>query len=167
MVAADEQMAGRREALRSDLASAVQHHLDSLTGARAGLGIEVARVDVQTSFPASSIDAFNAVLSSMQNAERDIAQARTIAERTHQGAQQSADRIVQDAQANAVERVATAQSETSTTSQLEAALVQSHDPGLVARVYRDRIQAVLAKASHVTTIDPNDASSLVLPGRAP
>lgn len=167
MVAADQQMAARREALRGDLARAVQRHLDALAAAHAGLGIEVTRVDMQASFPASAIDAFNAVLSSMQNAERDIAQARTIAEKTRQGAQQNADRIVQDARANAAERVATAQSETATIAQLEAALAQDHDPGLVARAYRDRVQAVLARAARVTTIDPNDASSLVLPGHAP
>lgn len=167
MVVADQQMAARREALRGDLARAVQRHLDALAAAHAGLGIEVTRVDMQASFPASAIDAFNAVLSSMQNAERDIAQARTIAEKTRQGAQQNADRIVQDARANAAERVATAQSETATIAQLEAALAQDHDPGLVARAYRDRVQAVLARAARVTTIDPNDASSLVLPGHAP
>ncbi|WP_241023853.1 SPFH domain-containing protein [Paraburkholderia sp. Ac-20340] len=166
-VAADQQMAVRREQLRGDLARAIQRHLDALAAAHAGLGIEVARVDVQSAFPASAIDAFNAVLGSMQNAERDVALARTVAEKTRQGAQQNADRIVQDAQANAAERVATAQSETSTIGQLEAALAENHDPGLVARAYRDRVQAVLAKAARVTTIDPNDASSLVLPGRAP
>jgi regulator of protease activity HflC (stomatin/prohibitin superfamily) len=167
MVSADQQMAVRREQLRGDLASAIQRHLDALAAAHAGLGIEVARVDVQTAFPASAIDAFNAVLNSMQNAERDVAKARTIAEKTRQGAQQNADRIVQDAQANAAERVAQAQSETSTIAQLEAALADNHDPGLVARAYRDRVQAVLAKAARVTTLDPNDASSLVLPGHAP
>ncbi|CAM2152927.1 MULTISPECIES: protease modulator HflK [Paraburkholderia] len=167
MVAADQQMAVRREQLRGDLARAIQRHLDALAAAHASLGIEVARVDVQASFPGSAIDAFNAVLTSMQNAERDVAKARTIAEKTRQGAQQNADRIVQDAQASAAERVATAQSETSTIAQLEAALAQDHDPGLVARAYRERVQAVLARAARVTTLDPNDASSLVLPGRAP
>ncbi|MEX3820350.1 protease modulator HflK, partial [Paraburkholderia sp. BR14262] len=119
------------------------------------------------SFPASAVDAFTAVLTSLQHAERDVAQARTLAEKTRQHAQQSADRIVQDAQASAAERVATAQSETSTIAQLEAALGANHDPGLLARAYRDRVQAVLAHAARVTTLDPNDASSLVLPGRAP
>ncbi|WP_322048977.1 SPFH domain-containing protein [Paraburkholderia sp. J67] len=167
MVAADQQMAERRERLRGDLAQAIQRHLNALAAAHAGLGIEVARVDVQSAFPASAIDAFNAVLNSMQSAERDVAQARTVAEKTRQGAQQNADRVVQDAQASAAERVATAQSETSTITQLEAALADNHDPGLAARAYRDRVQAVLAKAARVTTLDPNDASSLVLPGRAP
>ncbi|TDG09870.1 protease modulator HflK [Paraburkholderia guartelaensis] len=167
MVAADQQMAARREQLRGDLARAVQRQLDALTAAHAGLGIEVSRMDLQASFPASAVDAFNAVLTSLQNAERDVAQARTLAEKTRQHAQQSADRIVQDAQASAAERVATAQSETSTIAQLEAALGANHDPGLLARAYRDRVQTVLAHAARVTTLDPNDASSLVLPGRAP
>ncbi|MCP3715084.1 protease modulator HflK [Paraburkholderia sp. CNPSo 3281] len=167
MVAADQQMAARREQLRGDLARAVQRQLDALTAAHAGLGIEVSRMDLQASFPASAVDAFNAVLTSLQNAERDVAQARTLAEKTRQHAQQSADRIVQDAQASAAERVATAQSETSTIAQLEAALGANRDPGLLARAYRDRVQAVLAHAARVTTLDPNDASSLVLPGRAP
>jgi regulator of protease activity HflC (stomatin/prohibitin superfamily) len=167
MVAADQQMAARREQLRGDLARAIQRHLDALAAAHASLGIEVARVDLQASFPAEAVDAFNAVLTSLQNAERDVAQARTLAEKTRQHAQQSADRIVQDAQASAAERVATAQSETSTIAQLEAALDANHDPGLLARAYRDRVQMVLSRAARVTTIDPNDASSLVLPGRAP
>lgn len=167
MVAADAQVAARREQLRADLASAIQRHLNALAAAHAGLGIDVARVDVQATFPAAAVDAFNAVLTSLQDAERDVAQARTLAEKTRQHAQQSADRIVQDAQASAAERVATAQSETSTIVQLEAALGTSHDPGLLARAYRDRVQAVLAHAARVTTLDPNDASSLVLPGRVP
>jgi regulator of protease activity HflC (stomatin/prohibitin superfamily) len=167
MVAADQQMAARREQLRGDLASAIQRHLDALAAAHSSLGIEVARVDLQASFPAEAVGAFNAVLTSLQNAERDVAQARTLAEKTRQHAQQSADRIVQDAQASAAERVATAQSETSTIAQLEAALGANHDPGLLARAYRDRVQVVLSRAARVTTLDPNDASSLVLPGRAP
>jgi regulator of protease activity HflC (stomatin/prohibitin superfamily) len=167
MVAAEAQVAVHREQLRADLARAVQRHLDALAAAHAGLGIDVARVDVQASFPAAAVDAFNAVLTSLQDAERDVAQARTLAEKTRQHARQSADRIVQDAQASAAERVATAQSETSTIVQLEAALGTSHDPGLLARAYRDRVQVVLGHAARVTTLDPNDASSLVLPGRVP
>jgi hypothetical protein len=36
---------------------------------------------------------------------------------------------------------------------------------LLARAYRDRIEQILSKAGRVTTIDPHDASNLVLPGR--
>ncbi|PLZ00310.1 hypothetical protein CY652_21655 [Burkholderia sp. WAC0059] len=167
IAAAGQQMAAQREQLRGDLARTIQQHLDALAAGHAGLGIEVARVDLQASFPASAVGAFNAVLTSLQNAGRDIADARTVAETTRQSAQQAADRIVQDARASAAERVATAQAETTTITQLEAALATNRDPGLLARAYRDRIEPILSHAAHVTTIDPRDASSLVLPGRVP
>ncbi len=166
LLAADAQMAERRERLREDIARAVERRLHALEARHAGLGIEVSRVDVQASVPAAAVDAFNAVLSSLQGAERSIAEARTVAETTHQEAQQRADQIVQNAQASATERVTTAQAETQTILQLETPLDANGDPGLLARAYRDRIQQILAKAGRVTTIDPYDTSSLVLPGKA-
>ncbi|MEQ5838507.1 SPFH domain-containing protein [Paraburkholderia acidicola] len=161
----DAQMAAKRERLRSDIAQAVQHHLDALTAEHAGLGIEVARMDVQATFPATAVDAFNAVLTSLQTADRSIAEARTAAETIRQNAQQTADQTLQNAQANATERVGTAQAETTTILQLETPLDSDRDPGLLARAYRDRIQQILSKAGRVTTIDPHDASNLVLPGK--
>lgn len=165
-LSADAQMAALRERLRGDIVRAVQHHLDALAAAHAGLGIEAARIDVQASFPAAAVDAFNAVLTSLQTADRNIAEARTAAETIRQRAQQDADRVLQGAQASAAERIATAQAETTTIQQLETPVDAARDPGLLARTYRDRIQQILSKAGHVTTIDPRDASNLVLPGRA-
>jgi regulator of protease activity HflC (stomatin/prohibitin superfamily) len=165
LLSSDQQMAVKREQLRGDMAQAVQRHLDALAAAHAGLGIEVARMDVQAQFPATAVDAFNSVLTSLQTADRNIADARTTAENIRQGAQQSADQILQSAQASASERVATAQAETTTILQLETPLDANSDPGLLARAYRDRIQQILSKAGRVTTIDPHDASSLVLPGK--
>ncbi|HIE1654563.1 hypothetical protein QZM43_07815 [Burkholderia orbicola] len=43
---------------------------------------------------------------------------------------------------------------------------ENGDPGLLARLYRDRVQRVLSKAGRVTTIDPHDTSNLILPGSA-
>jgi regulator of protease activity HflC (stomatin/prohibitin superfamily) len=166
LLSAEQSMAAKREQLRVDIARVMQEHLNALDASHAGLGIEVARVDIQASFPAAAIDAFNSVLTSMQSAEEDIADARTSAETIRQGAQQSADQILQSAQANAVERVSTAQSETSTIQQLEAPLDANSDPSLLARVYRDRIQRILSKTAPVLTIDPHDASNLILPGMA-
>lgn len=165
LLSTDQQMAVKREQLRGDMAQAVQRHLNALAAAHAGLGIEVARMDVQAQFPAAAVDAFNSVLTSLQTADRNIADARTEAENIRQGAQQSADQILQSAQASATERVATARAETTTILQLETPLDANSDPGLLARAYRDRIQQILAKAGRVTTIDPHDASSLVLPGK--
>jgi regulator of protease activity HflC (stomatin/prohibitin superfamily) len=165
LLTAGQQMALRRGQLRGDIAQAVQRHLNALSAVHAGLGIEVARIDVQASFPAAAVDAFNSVLTSLQTADQNIAEARTQAETMRQGAQQSADHALQNAQASASERVATAQAETSTILQLEAPLDSNSDPGLLARAYRDRIQQILSKAGRVTTIDPYDASNLVLAGK--
>ena len=165
LLSTDQQMAVKREQLRGEMAQAVQRHLNALDAEHAGLGIEVARMDVQAQFPAAAVDAFNAVLSSLQTADRNIAEARTVAENARQGAQQFADRILQSAQAKSTERVALAQAETTTILQLEAPLDTNSDPGLLARAYRDRISQILSKAGRVTTIDPHDASSLVLPGK--
>jgi regulator of protease activity HflC (stomatin/prohibitin superfamily) len=164
LLSADQQVAIERERLRGDLAQEVERHLRQLDARHAGLGVEVARVDVEASFPAAAVNAFNSVLTSLQVAERSMAEARTSAEQVHQDAQQDADRIVQNAQASAGERVASAQEKTLTIQQLEAPLRDRSDPGLLARVYRDRIQAILAKAARVTTVDPNSTSNLILPG---
>jgi regulator of protease activity HflC (stomatin/prohibitin superfamily) len=166
LLAADAQMAAQRERLRDDIARALERRLNTLEARHAGLGIEVSRVDVQASVPAAAVDAFNSVLSSLQNAERNTADARTAAETTRQDAQQRADQILQNAQASAAERVTKAQAETQTILQLETPLDANSDQGLLARTYRDRIQQILSKAGHVTTIDPYDTSSLVLPGKA-
>jgi regulator of protease activity HflC (stomatin/prohibitin superfamily) len=163
-LASDQAMALDRERLREDLAQAIEQHLHALDATDAGLGVDVARVDVQAEFPAAAAGAFNSVLTSLQQAQRDVAEARTAAERRRQEAQQGADRIIEDAQASAAERVATAQASTAVIQQLEVPLQDHGDPGLIARAYRDRIQQILAKAAHVTTIDPHDASYLILPG---
>ncbi|PTB16993.1 hypothetical protein C9I57_30270 [Trinickia symbiotica] len=160
----DPTMALERERLRDDLAQAIEQHLRALEAEHAGLGVDVSRVDVQAAFPAAAAGAFNSVLTSLQQAERAIAEARTAAERRRQEAQQRADRIVEDARARAAERVATAQASTAVIQQLEVSLQGHGDPGLTARAYRDRVERIFAKAAHVTTIDPRDASHLILPG---
>lgn len=167
LLSTDAEMAARRERLRDDIGRAIERRLHALEARQAGLGIEVSRVDIEANVPAAAVDAFNAVLSSLQTAERNIADARTAAETTRQEAQQHADQILKSAQASATERVARAQSETQTILQLEAPLDANSDRGLLARTYRDRIAQILSKAGHVTTIDPYDSSSLVLPGKAP
>ncbi|MGA9914676.1 MAG: SPFH domain-containing protein [Paraburkholderia sp.] len=166
LLSADQQAAIKRERLRGDLAQEIERHLRQLDAQHAGLGVEVARVDVEASFPAAAVSAFNSVLTSLQVAERSMAEARTSAEKIRQDAQQDADRIVQNAQASAVERVTSAQAKTLTIQQLEVPLQTNSDPGLLARVYRERVQAILSKAARVTTVDPHNTSNLILPGNA-
>jgi len=159
----DQRMALERDQLRADVAQAIERRLVALDRRHAGLGIEVVRVDLQAAFPAAALGAFDAVLTSLQQAQRDVAQARTFAEQQRQDGEQRADRLIADAQASAVERVTQAQASTAAIAQLEDAVRAHSDPGLVARVYRDRIQQAISKA-HVTTIDPHDTSNLILPG---
>ena len=164
---ASGQAAVQREHLSGDLASAIQARLDALRNGGASLGIEIVRVDIQASFPAAAVKAFDAVLSSLQTADRTIAEARTAAETVRQGAQQRTSEILHSAQAAATERLANAQAETATIDRLEGSLGERMDHGLVERVYRDRVQSILAKAGKVTTVDPRAASNLILPGKAP
>lgn len=161
----EQRMALERDQLRTDVAREIEKHLNALERAHTGFGVEVVRVDLQAAFPAAAVGAFTAVLTSLQQAERNVAEARTFAERQRQDGEERADRILADAQANAVERVAQARASTAAIEQLEQAEQAQSDPGLVARVYRDRMQPILAKV-HVTTIDPHDTSNLILPGNA-
>jgi regulator of protease activity HflC (stomatin/prohibitin superfamily) len=159
----EQRMALERDQLRNDIAREIGRHLAALERAHAGLGVEVVRVDLQAAFPAAAIGAFTAVLTSLQQAERTVAEARTFAEQHRQDGQQRADRMLANAQASAVERIAQARSSTAAIEQLEG--VAQTDPGLVSRLYRDRMQQILSKV-HVTTIDPHDTSTLILPGNA-
>ncbi len=159
----EQRMALERDRLRADVAREVERHLDALDRVHASLGVEVVRVDLQAAFPAAAVGAFTAVLTSLQQAERDVAEARTFAEQHRQDGAQRADRILADARASAVERVAQARASTAAIEQLEGAVQAQSDPGLVARLYRDRMQQILSKA-RVTTVDPRDTSNLILPG---
>jgi regulator of protease activity HflC (stomatin/prohibitin superfamily) len=161
----EQRMALERDQLRSDLAREIQRHLEALDRGHAGLGVEVVRVDSQAAFPIAAVDAFTAVLTSLQQAQRNVAEARTFAEQHRQDGRQRADRILANAQASAVERVAQARASTAAIEQLESAMQAQSDPGLVARLYRDRMQQIFSKV-HVTTIDPHDTSNLILPGNA-
>ncbi len=84
----DQTMALDRERLRDDLARAIEQRLHALEATNAGLGVDVARVDVEAEFPAAAAGAFTSVLTSLQEAQRDVAEARTAAERRTQEAQQ-------------------------------------------------------------------------------
>lgn len=77
----DSAVAERRERLRGDLVQGINHSLAALAAAGNGLGIQVVRVDVQSSLPRNAVSAFNAVLTASQLAEQNVAKARTEAEK--------------------------------------------------------------------------------------
>lgn len=156
--------AEQRERLRGDLVQRINAGLVALKSAGSGLGIEVARVDVQSSLPPATLAAFNAVLTASQQAERNVAEARNDAAWNTQQATQAADRMLQVAQAAASERLAKAQSDTATVQQLAQSMKDKVDPGLLARVYRERMKTILSQAGSVTTVDPRDDARLILSG---
>lgn len=156
--------AASRERLRSDLLASANRALQSLHLTGAGLGIEIMRVDVQSSLPNDTVNAFNAVLTASQQADQLIADARTEAERLLQVATQASDRVLEVAHAQASERLAKAQADTSSITQLSASLKRNVEPGLLLRVYRERVPAILAKAGAVTLVNPKDDARLIVQG---
>ena len=164
LVSADGDTAERRERLRADLANSINTSLRSLKSTGMGLGIEVERADVQSALPATAVSAFDGVLTATQQAEQAIASAQNDAEKDKQAADQAADRIVQVAEAQSSERLAKARADTATVTGFASAQGSDSDPGLLRRLYRDRIAKILSQAGSVIAVDPRDDARLILQG---
>jgi len=164
LMGTDSQVAERRERLRADLVRSINAALDTLKRGGAGLGITVARVDVQSRLPVDAVDAFDAVLSASQSADQTIADARTTAAYSMQAATQAADRSLEVAQAQASERLSKAQSDTSSLLHLAQLIRARTEPQLMTRIYRERISQILAKAGSLTQVDPKDDARLIIDG---
>ncbi len=164
LIGADNQAAERRERLRGDLVQGINLRLAELKTSGQGIGIEVARVDVQSSLPGLAVSAFNAVLTASQQADKAVANARTDAEKLTQSANEQADRTLQVAHAQARERLAKASADTATASSLAKAQLQGTDPQMLLRLYRERMPKILGQAGSVTTVDPKDDSRLIIQG---
>ncbi|MBN6772211.1 protease modulator HflK [Pseudomonas granadensis] len=160
LIGADSQAAERRERLRGDLVRAINQRLAELKASGQGIGVEVARVDVQSSLPTPAVSAFNAVLTASQQADKAVANARTEAEKLTQTANEQADRTLQIAHAQAGERLAKASADTATV----ASLAKRADPQLLLRLYRERMPKILGHAGSVTTVNPKDDSRLIIQG---
>ena len=164
LIGSDSQAAGRRERLRGDLVRGINQQLASLSATGQGTGLQVVRVDVQSSLPGPAVNAFNAVLTASQHAEQAVAAARNEAAKVTQSATQQADRSVEQAQAQASERLAKAQADTSTIINLAKVQQAGNDSGLMLRLYRERMPRILGQAGSVTSVDPNDDSRLIIQG---
>lgn len=164
LIGSDSQAAERRERLRGDLVQGINQQLAALKATGQGLGLEVVRVDVQSSLPGPAVNAFNAVLTASQHAEQAVAAARNEAAKVTQSATQQADRSVEQAQAQASERLAKAQADTSTILNLAKVQQAGNDPDLMLRLYRERMPRILGQAGSVTSVDPNDDSRLIIQG---
>lgn len=69
LLGSDSMVTERHERLCGDLVQGVNHSLTALAAAGSGLGIQVVRVDVQSSLPRNAVSALNAVLIISQLAE--------------------------------------------------------------------------------------------------
>lgn len=159
MVSNDMNVAQQRERLRTDVQHNIEHNLQRLARAGSSPGITLERVTVQSMLPATTVTAFNGVLTASQMASQVIATANTEASVIRQKATQHADQIRQTAQAQAREKVAKAQADTAMVTRLANT---PQDPDLLARVYRERIAAILAQAASVITVAPQDDARLIL-----
>lgn len=166
LMSSDSNIAEQRERLRSDLVRNINQALVALQAAGLGIGLEVVRADVQSSLPATTVNAFNAVLTASQQAEKGIADARTGAAWEMQTATQNADRLLQVAQAQASERVAKAQADTASMTRLAGSVRDNTDPGLLWRIYRERMPPILSKAGSMTMVNPKDDARLIIQGAA-
>lgn len=164
MVALDTGVAERRERLRADLVNSINASLGALKSKGLSLGIEIDRADVQSTLPATAVSAFDGVLTASQQAEQAIASAQNDAEKDRQAADQQADRIVQVAEAQSSERLAKARADTAIVTGFANAQGSDSDPGLLWRLYRDRVAKILSQAGSVVTVDPRDDAHLILQG---
>ena len=164
LIGSDSQAAERRERLRGDLVQGINQQLAALSATGQGLGLEVVRVDVQSSLPGPAVNAFNAVLTASQQAQKAVANARNDAAKLSQAATQQADRTVEQARAQASERLAKAQADTSAIASLAKVQQAGSDPGLLLRLYRERLPNILGQAGSVTSVDPKDDSRLIIQG---
>ena len=164
LMASDSNIAEQRERLRGDLVRNINQALAALQAEGLGIGIEVVRADVQSSLPATTVNAFNAVLTASQQSEKGIADSRTGAAWEMQTATQNADRTLQVAQAQASERLSKAQADTASMMQLGRSVSDRTDPGLMLRIYRERMPAILSKAGSLTMVNPKDDSHLIIQG---
>ncbi|KTC38099.1 hypothetical protein AO265_12245 [Pseudomonas sp. ABAC61] len=160
----DHQAAEQRERLRGDLLQSINRRLSDLAASGQGIGVQITRVDVQSSLPEPAVSAFNAVLTASQQADKEVANARTEAEKLTQNANQQADRTLQVAHAQASERLALARAQTATVQSLAQAQRNGTDPQMLLRIYRERLPQILGQAGSVTTVDPQDDARLIIQG---
>lgn len=163
----DQHSAEERIRLRSDFKQILLQNLAQMAASGNDPGITIERVDIVSSLPNNAVAAFNTVLTASQQADKEIAGARTAAALRMQQAQQQADRLLQQAEASRQETLARANIDTQEILQLAQTLRDGTDEGLLQRLWRDRVTKILAQAGQVITVAPGDDGRLILQGLLP
>jgi regulator of protease activity HflC (stomatin/prohibitin superfamily) len=154
----DLQAAERRERLAGDLRAVMNRTLGELA-----TGVEVLRVDLNAGLPDRAKPFFEQVVAAESEAARKVAESRTDAERYRQDGQQQRTRLIEQAQAAAREEVVRATVATDRIAALAAEATPERRALLLTRLYRERIEAVLARAGSVSVV-PNGPVRLIVPG---
>ncbi|WP_158258357.1 SPFH domain-containing protein [Rhodopila globiformis] len=165
--AAEPMVQAQRQALRGDLVTAINRRLRALELQGAPLGVEVTRADINAQLPPAAKPGFDAVLAATQRVEEGLAAARTQATLTLQTGDRDHDRILTEARATAEETVDKARAQVAAIAALEAGDDPAGRAGLLERLYRDRVTAVLGQAGHLLAVDPRGGPRLILPGNQP
>lgn len=161
---ADPMVQAQRQALRGELVKEINRRLTALDRLGTPLGVEVVRADINAQLPPDAKPGFDAVLAATQRAETELANARTQAALKLQTADREQDRILTQARAEAEETVGKARAQVATITALESGGDPVGRPGLLERLYRERIAAVLNQVGHITVVDPRGGPRLILPG---
>lgn len=143
----------RRQALRGDLADAMNLRLAALVQAGTPLGVTVSRVDLEPALPPDARIAFDGVLIAEQLAEQAVATARTQATQAIQAAQRERDQILTEARANAAERVSAAQVRTASISAVQASFTPDARPAMLEQLYREQIAGIMHRVGKVVAVD--------------
>jgi regulator of protease activity HflC (stomatin/prohibitin superfamily) len=166
LLGTSNELAEQRERLRGDVMQKINDYLAELHATGSGLGVQLKRVDLITTLHPDTVAAFDSVLTASQEVLQEIANARTEGERILQSANEEADRTIEIAQAKASERLAKAQADTADVLQLAEAMKGGLDAGLLPRMYRERITAILSKTTSLTMVNPHDDAHLIIQGGA-
>jgi regulator of protease activity HflC (stomatin/prohibitin superfamily) len=153
-----------RERLRMDLVTDVNRRLADLVRQGASLGIQVSRVDLVPSIPAEAKSDFDAVLYAVQEAQTEIARARTEAENVSQKAHQARDRLLTDVQAMAEERINQARTRTAAITALAQGVQGQSGDTLARQLYQDQVGTLLDHAGKVFTADGAGGARMIVPG---
>lgn len=156
--AGDLKAAEHRERLAGDVRTVMNQTLSQLAA-----GIEVLRVDLNAGLPDRAKPFFEQVVAAESEAARKVAESRTDAERYRQDGQQQRTRLIEQAQAAAREEVVRATVATDRIAALAAEATPARRALLLTRLYRERIEAVLARAGSVSVV-PNGPVKLIVPG---
>lgn len=156
-----------RAEVRDDFLKVMNAKLAQLNDKGVGIGVEVNRIDLTPTLPPEAKIAFDQVLTATQQADQQVAAARTAGELRRQVAQREADGLVSAAQATANESISSATVDTATIKALDSQITNQTRESVMFQAYVDRVTQIMNRVGSVTAVDPQGGTRFVLPGKQP